>query len=325
MRASARSVKGLLGDSGVSGKTRDFLALAEDIKAFGVEHAGLSRGKNFSTYIALERDYVALVIQAAPALSLEPWTWRYPFVGRLPYKGFFRRDDAEAEVKRLEAKNLDVVLRRVDAFSTLGFFTDPLYSFMEDYSEYELARLILHEETHARVFVKNHADFNEEFASFVGDTAALLYIEDRYGREAAGETAERRIAAAGDAETFRKDMSALADLLREVYSSPLLSEDEKLGRKKSVIESFKTRFAQSYSTRYKTKNYESLPERGVNNGFISLYLLYGEHRNRFAELYESYGGDLAAFVSDVAGAVKKAKDPWAALEKLRMQGQAEKK
>jgi predicted aminopeptidase len=86
----------------------------------------------------------------------------------MPYQGFYERNDAEAEAKRLKALGYDVIVRKVDNFSTLGFFKDPVYSFLTSYSPGEIANLIIHEQAHATLFVKGQSDFNEEFATFVG-------------------------------------------------------------------------------------------------------------------------------------------------------------
>ena len=104
-----------------------------------------------------------------------------PFHGQAPYKGFYERPDALAEAARLKKEGYDVIVRKVDAFSTLGFTKDPVYSFMKKYSPYELASTIIHEQTHATLWVKGQTDFNEELADFVGETGALEWIAARFG------------------------------------------------------------------------------------------------------------------------------------------------
>ncbi len=323
MQFSAKTTAKLLKDPALPESTREFLERVNGIKAFGREELGLSSGKNYTTYVSLDRSWVALVVQAAPELSLDPWLWNYPVVGKLPYRGFYREADARREAERLKEKKLDVIIRGVDAFSTLGFFKDPLYSFMETYSEYELARLILHEETHATLFLKKHTDFNEEFASFVGDTGALAYMQWKYGdtaeaEEQGGNLPQRIASQAADAETFRRDVLELASRLRSLYGSESLSREEKLLQKNEIISRFQTEFRDSYAINYMTENYQGFGDRPVNNAYISLYLLYGERQDRFSDAYEKYDGNLAWFIADIVREAKKAdrrKDsPWTALE-----------
>ena len=317
MQFSAQDTAKLLAKDATDEETRQFLMLVNNIKAFGQSELGLVHGKNFSTYVALDRDWVALIVHAAPEFSLEPYHWNYPVVGRLPYKGFFKREDAAKETEKLKKRGLDVLARPVEAFSTLGFFKDPLYSFMRGYDEADLANLILHEETHATLFLKKHADFNEEFASFVGDMGAFKYLEAARGGEAGEASRQKALVRAHDAAAFRQEMKTLANRLRAVYDAPETSPNDKRAQKEKIIQDFQQEFAQNYDTRFKTAAYKTFSERAANNAYISLFLLYGEHQNRFEEIYAGYNGDLRAFIQDIVRVTKKAKDPWLALEQLR--------
>jgi hypothetical protein len=111
--------------------------------------------------------------------------------------GFFNAEEAEMEAARLKKKGLDVIVRPVDAFSTLGWFADPLFSFMSKYDDGELAETIIHELAHATVFVKRAEQFNEEFATFVGRQGALEYLKDRYAGSAGRGLLQRVPADAG--------------------------------------------------------------------------------------------------------------------------------
>jgi predicted aminopeptidase len=317
MQFSAHDTAKLLANDATDEETRQFLTLVNTIKEFGQGELGLARGKNFSTYVALDRDWVALIVHAAPEFSLEPYRWNYPVVGRLPYKGFFKREDAVKESEKLKKHGLDVLVRPVEAFSTLGFFKDPLYSFMRDYDEADLANLILHEETHATLFLKKHAGFNEEFASFTGDVGAFKYLEAARGGEAGEASRQKARIRAEDSAAFRQEMKTLAERLRPLYAMQEISPNEKRAQKETIIKDFQQEFAQNYDARFKTAAYKTFSERSANNAYISLFLLYGEHQNRFEEIYAGYNGDLRAFIQDIVRVTKKAKDPWLALEQLR--------
>jgi predicted aminopeptidase len=317
MQFSAEDTAKLLANDATDGQTRQFLTLVGNIKAFGQNELGLAEGKNFSTYVALDRNWVALIVHAAPEFSLEPHQWNYPVVGKLPYKGFFKQEDAAREAEKLKSRGLDTIVRPVEAFSTLGFFKDPLYSFMRGYDEGDLANLILHEETHATLFLKKYAAFNEEFASFVGDMGALKYLESVHGGEASEESKLKTLVKTQDAAAFNAAVKELAERLRPVYASEEIPPDQKRGQKEKIIRDFQQEFAQNYAARFQTDNYKAFSERPVNNAYISLFLLYGEHQNRFEKIYASYNGDLRAFIADVARVTKKAKDPWEAITQLQ--------
>jgi len=159
----------------------DFIGLVEDIRVFAKDELGLVLSKNYTRLVELDRNYLAAVVSASAKDSFQRHEWRFPVVGRLPYKGFFNVDDARKERFKLEEKDLDVWVRSVDAFSGLGWFNDPLYSFMRNYSPNRLADLIIHELVHATVFIKGQVKFNEELAQFIGTEGARLFLEKRFG------------------------------------------------------------------------------------------------------------------------------------------------
>jgi len=161
----------------------EFVNLVKDIRKFAMEELGLAMSKNYTRYVELDREYLAAVVSASAKDSFRRHEWHFPVVGAMPYKGFFNIEDARKERTKLEKKDLDVWVRRVDAFSTLGWFKDPLYSYMRDYSVGRLADLIIHELVHATVFIKGQVKFNEELAEFIGSEGARLYVESRYGAD----------------------------------------------------------------------------------------------------------------------------------------------
>jgi predicted aminopeptidase len=281
-------------------KTAQFVERVRDIRAFAVNELGLRDTKNYTRYVNIERDYLAAVVSACDAGRFKTYEWRFPIVGRVPYKGFFNIKDARKEADKLKAKGLDVWVRGVDAFSTLGFFRDPLYSYMRDYSVHELADLLIHELFHATVFIKNEVQFNEEVAEFVGSMGARLYVESRFGAdsEELKAAARRKKENAGFA-AFVKGVRAELD---KIYSRDIPGE-EKLRLKEECIAASKTRFAAGYETLFTSENYRFFEELPVNNAYFQLYALYYEGSSYLEEVYKRTGGNLPAFIE----AVKKAK------------------
>ena len=206
----------------------------------------------------------------------------------------------------------------MDAFSTLGWFRDPLYSYMKNYSEHNLADLIIHELLHATIYLKSHSQFNEELAEFVGTEGARLYMEKLRAGETSGSTSEtwsNENDAKTDSQTFRAFIRGLIEELEVIYKSEI-PRDEKLLLKEKIILEAKQRFKENYDTIFLTDNYRNFVDLPVNNAYLELYRLYYGENLYFKELYERSGYDLPKFIAAAkAIKVKRNGDPKAELEK----------
>jgi predicted aminopeptidase len=271
-----------------------FIHLVNDIRKFAAEELGLAMSKNYTRYVELDRNYLAAVVSACARDSFRRHEWSYPVVGRMPYKGFFDVKDARRERERLEKKDLDVWIRGVDAFSTLGWFTDPLYSYMRNYSPAGLADLIIHESLHATVFIKGQVQFNEELAEFVGTQGARLYIQTRCGGDS--EQYREIFTSEEDSQNYVAFIQELAGELEAVYSSGV-SREEKLTEKERIIAEAQERFDSEYESRFSSDNYRGFSQMSINNAYIELFRLYHAQDNFFADLYERSGQDLPAFIA----------------------------
>lgn len=269
----ARSARSLLASSRTDARTRALLLRAEDIRRYAFERIGLKRNGNFARYKRLDRDHLVSVVSACAADSFTPFSWRYPLLGRLPYRGYYERADADREAARLAAEGWDVVVRPVDSFSTLGFTRDPLYSFMTDYSDYELASLILHEQTHATLFVKGQTQFSEELASFMGERGALDWLAESLGTGSAEYLAALDHIA--DAQAFEELVRGLRGELEAVYGSPV-SREQKLRDKERLLAAFQGDFEHEKQARFRTEAFRSMRAPRVNNAFLSLFSLYSD-------------------------------------------------
>jgi predicted aminopeptidase len=295
-------------DSGASEENREFVQRVNDIRRFAMEELGLKENKNYTRYVELDRDYLAAVVSASPDDSFGRYEWWFPVVGKVPYKGFFNVEDARKERAKLEKKGLDVWIRGVDAFSTLGWFRDPLYSYMKSYSDRALADMIIHELLHATVFIKSQSQFNEQLAEFVGTEGGRLYVERLNGSgNAVAETDfsdADNASIADDASIVLADRAAYLAFIREliaeldvVYKNDTLFKEEKLRRKEEIIEAAKTRFDTLYDDLFKTENYKGFSKLSINNAYLELYRLYYEEDNYFKDLYEKSGANLRDFIA----------------------------
>jgi predicted aminopeptidase len=290
-------------------QTLRFVERVREIRRFA-QDLGLKESANYTKYVELDRDYLAAVVSAAAADSFTTYQWWFPVVGRVPYKGFFKVEDARKERKRLEKKGLDVWVRGVDGFSTLGWFQDPLYSYMRDYSDYRLANLLIHELLHAAVYLKGQSQFNEELAEFVGTEGARLYIERKYGPQS--PEYQELTDSEADTAAYTAYLRGLIAELEELYQGPG-SREEKLARKAEIIKLSRERFDRDYDTLFKSQAYRGFTELPVNNAYLELYRLYYEGNSFYRDLYARSGGDLGRYIAAAKTLNSREKDPKGAL------------
>jgi predicted aminopeptidase len=285
-----------LEEIGQTGEVEEkFAAEVNRIRDFAMGELGLKQSKNYTRYVTIDRDYLAAIVSACNPVAFERHTWRFPIVGRVPYKGFFNVEDARKKAATLRKKNLDVWVRPVDAFSTLGFFRDPLYSYMTAYPVHRLADLIIHELVHATIYIKNDSAFNESLAEFIGKEGARRYIERYYGTD----SDEYRAIDAGNADNkaFVEFVRSIIKALGAVYEDAALSREEKLAQKAAVIAEAQADFTAHYDELFETANYRGFSTLPVNNAYLDLYRLYNEEDSYFEDIYNDMGRDLPAFIA----------------------------
>lgn len=298
----AKKIESLLRNPDTSAAQKVFLRRVGSIKRFAVERIGLKDNRNYTSYKKVDRDYLVDVVQAADPLSFTAYEWHYPLLGKLPYRGYYDPAGAEKEAKRLRAKGYDVIVRKVDAFSTLGFLSDPIYSFMQSYSPFELASLIIHEQTHATLFLKGQDQFNEELATFVGEQGALEYLRSTDG--VASPAYKHGLAELADNRLFLAFIARLKAALQRVYEGPG-PKSEKLREKSRVIAEYERIFARDYRPRFESKQYRAATHLPINNAYIMLFGLYNADISLLARYdRELCGGSLKVFMQHMEGLAK---------------------
>lgn len=177
--SDARPIDDWLGDPGTDLKLKARLAKAREIRQFAVRELDLPDNGSYKNYAALTRPYVLWNVVATPELSLKPMQWCFPIAGCVNYRGYYQRDDARAYADGLRAESYDVQVGGVPAYSTLGWFDDPLLSTFIHHSDAELARMIFHELAHQVVYVAGDSQFNEAFATAVEEAGVARWLELR--------------------------------------------------------------------------------------------------------------------------------------------------
>jgi predicted aminopeptidase len=273
---------------------KEFVRLVTDIRTFAIEELGLTMSKNYTNYVDIDRSFLAAVVSASAKDSFRRHEWRFPIVGSLPYKGFFNIEDARKERTKLEKKDLDVWIRGVDAFSTLGWFKDPLFSYMREYSPSRLADLIIHELVHATIFLRGQINFNEELAQFIGTEGARLFMETFFGINS--DEYKNMLISKTDSQKYVEFIQELIAELETLYTSGKNREDILLN-KELIITAAKERFEAEYESRFSNDNYRFFLELPINNAYLELFRLYHAEDNFFADLYQRSGNDLRAFIA----------------------------
>ncbi|MDE2878504.1 aminopeptidase [Candidatus Palauibacter soopunensis] len=307
--SARRPIRAVIHDTTVARETRDKLRLVLDARDFAERDLKLRAGASYESFAQLNRDTLVLNVLAAPEFALRWKTWWFPIVGHLPYKGYFDFDDARAEAASLAEEGYDVSLRPVSAFSTLGWFPDPIMSTTLRLDSLGLVETVIHEITHSTYFPTGQADFNESFANFVGHRGAIEFFCEAVADESACQRARWRWE---DTRVFGHFFHSILAPLEEVYASTL-PDDAKRAAKREVFEAAARRFDTEYKPRLHAR-YASIDPDGLDNAWIISRLLYYTRLDDFERVYESHGAlvpAVEALMREAAGG-----DPWEALTRL---------
>jgi predicted aminopeptidase len=305
-----KSIDKLIADSSTPAALRQRLQLVLAARSYAADLLGLAVGKTYTSYVDVGRDTLLLVISASRKDKLREYTWRYPIVGIVPYKGFFKASRARAEAAELEGRGLDVYLRTSGAFSTLGYLSDPMFSTAMSRDTMELVATVIHELAHNTLYVKSQTQFNESFASFVGYRGAEAFFRAR------GDTVDAKRAAARwrDERTLDVFWAELSRRLDSAYSENL--SGERLERTRDALygwarEQFRGAVGQSLET-YDWRWFAQAP---LNNAVIIAERFYRMDLNLFDEIYLQNNADITETIRAIQIRVftQADRDPYRAL------------
>ncbi len=303
----ARPIANVIADSGTDPATRAKLELVLAARDFAADSLHLAARRTYTTYSRLAHDTLVFVLSASRSDRLEEHTWWFPVVGRVPYKGFFSLNGARAEAARLEAQGLDTYLRTSGAFSTLGWFNDPLLSTIVEEDSADLAATVIHEILHNTIWVPGYVPFNESLADFVGYRGAEAFFRARgdtvnAGRAAARWADEIRLAAFYD---------TLAARLDSLYGSGAAQPELQQGRAR-IFAAARDELAGGLGRTLTTVDGRWLARQPLNNAVVIAERLYRTRLEVFERLLAARGA-LVPAIAAVKDAVAGGKDPWRAL------------
>lgn len=287
-----RDVAKVVDDPATDPAVRRKLQLAQQARRFASAALGLPDNRSYTGYVPLDRPYVVWNVFATPRYSVSPVTHCFLFAGCVAYRGYFSRDKADREAARLQAAGDDVYVGGVPAYSTLGWFADPILSSMLRWDDDELAGTIFHELAHQLVYVKDDSAFNESFASFVQEEGV------RQWRQSRGLPPPDAREKAMD-EAFTRLVLDLRDRLKALYASGIDSDAMEDGKQREIA-AFRTRYARWRERDWPGDHrYDRWVAAPINNARLLPFGLYDRWTPAFAALYRQAEGQWPAFYASV--------------------------
>ena len=316
--SNRKPIAELVRDPSLDSVTRGKLKVVLDAREFAKSGLGLRTKESFTTFSQLDTDTLVLVLSAAYKDSLKAYTWWFPIVGRVPYKGYFDFDRARRDEQKLKKEGFDTYLRPSDAFSTLGWFNDPLLSTSLRRDSMDLANTVIHELTHNTFYAPGQAYFNESFASFVGARGAAAFFRRR-GQEQAAREVEARWA---DEKLLARFWAGLLQSLDSAFAQHPDSRVRRIEARDSVYARARVALVTEISREFQTIGPTYAARVALNNAALLARRIYAQDLQLFDDLYAREGRNLPRTVARIVAIAKaNPKDPYAAVrrELLRLQ------
>ena len=282
---------------------REKLALVLEARQFAIDSLHLRAEESFTTFSQLDRDTLVLVVSAAYRDRLERKSWWFPVVGRFPYKGFFDFGEAQRTAAALTREGFDVTVGPSPAFSTLGWFNDPLVSTTVKADRVTLVNTVLHELLHTTFFAKGQVSFNESFATFVGGRGAEHFFRARGDsarwRRAQDDWHDDRLMGAFWERTAREIDSVFARLSDAASAARIAARD-------TVYARARRRLVDTIGPQLRTYPAGWVDQVPLNNAVLMARRVYAERLDRFDSVYAASGGNLREAIARVMRAHKDA-------------------
>ncbi|MGV3557981.1 aminopeptidase [Larkinella arboricola] len=287
---NTRPVEEVLADASFPDSLKRKIELIQEIKRYSIDSLGINPSKNYTTFYDQHGQPILWVVVASEKYRLTAKEWEFPVIGTFAYKGFFEKDRADQELNALKQQGFDTRLNEVSAWSTLGFFRDPILSSMLKRSEGQLAELIIHELTHGTLFVKDNLEYNENLADFVGEYGALKFLTQKYGAnspEAQGYLDAKQYGEKYDEHVLRGTQKL--DSLYATYNPQTperVKEDRKWQLIAQIVETVDTLETRPSAEKPNPKKRRFTRQNLPNNAYFVGYKTYRQQQNRFRREFE---------------------------------------
>jgi predicted aminopeptidase len=292
--SDARPIDDWIADPGTSSKLRLRLETARQIRRYAVSEMSLPDNDSYKKYASLKRPYVLWNVVATPELSLRPLQWCFPVAGCVNYRGYYNKDAAMAYARELKADGNDVEVGGVPAYSTLGWFSDPLISTFINYPDAELARMIFHELAHQIVYAQGDSQFNESFASTVEEVGVERWME-RFGNQAMRDSYARYKSRKHD---FLALLLKYRKALEQNYAVVDRSDDEKRAVKARLFQELKDEYQVLKGNWGGYAGYDRFFEQPLSNAHLASIATYEDFVPAFRAMLKR-DGNFPAFYKSV--------------------------
>ena len=305
-----RPIKEILNRPTLDAVTREKLEMVLRVRSFAEQQLDFNVGGSYSSITEITTPPIVYVVSAAPRTSLEPYTWWFPIVGRVAYKGYFDAEAAQKEAQRLAEEGYDTYVRKAVAFSTLGWFDDPLLPHLLRYDKETLANIIIHELFHSTFYLSGETALNESLANFAGHRGAIAFFAREQGNESA---AARHARATWKSELAISNFIAeAAERLKVLYASSE-SEEEKVRQREELFTRLQQEFRSLPGPVRQNTDFASVQ---LNNAVVLHYLLYLKELALFERIYQQNGQNLQIALDRITEAAEKEDDPFAGVRVL---------
>jgi len=320
-RAEARILRSrvplteVMTDSTVDLTTRSKLRLAWDARTFAVRELGFQNtGNSYTSLARLESDTLALVLTAAYRDRLAFRTWWFPIAGRIPYRAYFSTNAAERAQDELEDEGFDTYLRPTAAFSTLGWFADPLYSTMLRLDDVGLVQTVLHELAHNHLYVPSRGRFNESFANFAGHVAAIQFFCQSAEAGPVTVRCQRARDRWADAQDISRFIDALEAEVSDLYIDGAgISLHSLMEAREAIFQGAQADFVARVQPALRASTYGYLSSEPLNNATLLSRSLYFHRLPDFEALRRDWDGELEGLLQWLRSQAGELDDPFVVL------------
>jgi len=302
----------LVADPGTPKAAREKLKVVLAARQYAKDSLRLRTKDSFTTYSRLDHDTLVLVVSAAYRDTLKPYTWWFPIVGRVPYKGYFDFNAARRAAEDLKSEGFDVYVRPSDAFSTLGFFNDPLLNTTLRADSLDLANTVIHELTHNTFYASGQAPFNESFAAFVGARGAAAFFRSR-GQDSAAAKVD---ADWEDDKLLARFWGRVIKSLDSAYAAHPESKEARIAVRDTIYMRTRVALIGEIAPQFKRINPRYAERVPLDNASLLARRVYASDLDVFDLIYEREGRDLKRAIGRVIGLAKtNPKEPFTALRR----------
>jgi predicted aminopeptidase len=271
---------------------------------------GLDAGDSYTTFTRVDSEVLAWIISAAYPDRLESKTWWFPIVGRVPYRGYASRGAAEKAERKLAEEGFDTYLRPTTAFSTLGWFSDPLLSTLLAYDDVALVQTVLHELSHNHLWVPGHTQFNESYATFVGHVGAIRFFCGPGEAPSDPENCRQARTRWAEYQAFSAFLDVFVQELQAIYARTDLTTQEKVEARGALLRATREEYAGLPATSPDLRLVLGFLDAPLNNAILLGRMRYSHRLTDFQALLDAHGGSLPGAIEALKGGVKDVEDPF---------------